>query len=816
MAGTAGTVVPAKVTAMDNGQVGDAIYFGMTEPFTVLRLNVSDALSSSSTGYSNITWEYYRGYTTDNWAELNHTDFTGDLSTTGTNEVVFIRPVDWEPCQPGVKEANGTDQYFGNTAYYVRARISSNTNTAATSTAQIVQGLTGPKLWLPEMEVGTISGVTSNRFSTPLTYGLSLVEGENTTDQAQPVVSYSLREKPIDFVNKVVVRGQAGAYGTVQDDDLIASYGIIKEKVIDDSSLVNSLQCETRAIALLEQYKPVAGVAATSSFRECRIRLSQPPVYSYLKRPQFLRAGDRVNVTLNSADIVQEDWLVYTIQCTYSEESAWVCELLLFRDLTSVAETGSSENRIIRDLANRSRETANAAFQPMDKAVASGLDFVPEGPGRFVGREEFGAVGTSLNIYPQGGSTIGDYTGEFWWTRKLYSNHNTKETISKDLMRVDLSGLHPDEAGVSLGGAGLGLIARDKNTNGTPDFHPANDEATLYLRNSATNTEGSGLYLAHRDIFNSGNTYDEWNTDTPKINAEVMTGFTGFVDHNTLGDDGLFTITLPSLDSIPLIFTAICGHEGLSGTPGNNVNATCNVRRWTTASAGSWSYVSNSVSNPTTVFINAVHNLSAGDVVQISGVTGGTPSINGTHTIIAASGNSLTLNLNVTVAGSGSGTVTGIGKYTAAEMQVAVYPNNLMTSSTDVRGISNISVANPTIITVNGSMNNNEGVWIYGSNSTPKIDGLYTLSGKADIGGGNYTFALNSFNTSVFPVNVTSSGSAGTIIRALHGHEFDQAAFYDYSDNSPAIGVMYMVVFNSGKNTTGLNSHFSANHTDHG
>ena len=49
-----------------------------------------------------------------------------------------------------------------------------------------------------------------------------------------------------------------------------------------------------------------------------------------------------------------------------------------------------------------------------------------------------------------------------------------------------------------------------------------------------------------------------------------------------------------------------------------------------------------------------------------------------------------------------------------------------------------------------------------------------------------------------------------------HYHEFDQGAHYDYSDNDPAIGIMYMVIFNSGKNTSGLNSHFSQNHTNHG
>ena len=73
-----------------------------------------------------------------------------------------------------------------------------------------------------------------------------------------------------------------------------------------------------------------------------------------------------------------------------------------------------------------------------------------------------------------------------------------------------------------------------------------------------------------------------------------------------------------------------------------------------------------------------------------------------------------------------------------------------------------------------------------------------------------------SADTSVFPVNVTSAGTAGSLMRMTHHHVYNQAAFYDYSDNDPAIGVMYAVVFNSGKNTSGLNSHYSQNHTDHG
>jgi hypothetical protein len=305
-------------------------------------------------------------------------------------------------------------------------------------------------------------------------------------------------------------------------------------------------------------------------------------------------------------------------------------------------------------------------------------------------------------------------------------------------MRIDGFGLPAEHNGQALGGGGLTFVGRRSDTNGTPDFHPGIDEATVYLRESSTPSEGNGLYIAHRDVFNSGATYDEWATDTPKLNAEVMTGFTGFVDHNILDADSRFTINLPELDSVPLIFASLCGHEGLSGTPYEGYSGVCNVRRWTT---------------------------------------------------------------------------NGSGKYTAASMQLTLMPNN-NTSSVSVTSITNISAANPTVITTTYNMPNGRSIWITGSNSTPVIDGLYYLSNKA--GSSPYTYTLNSFNTSVFPVNVTSAGSAGTFLSMGHFHPFDPRIHYDFSDNAPAAGVSYVVIFNSGKNTTGLNSHFSQNHTDHG
>ena len=88
-AGTAGTVVPEKVYAVDNGQAGDAIYFGSDDPFTQIRLNLSDVLTSSSTGRNDVTWEYFRGESlsgstwseTNDWVALSVTDSTANLRT---------------------------------------------------------------------------------------------------------------------------------------------------------------------------------------------------------------------------------------------------------------------------------------------------------------------------------------------------------------------------------------------------------------------------------------------------------------------------------------------------------------------------------------------------------------------------------------------------------------------------------------------------------------------------------------------------------------------------------------------------------------
>ena len=54
-------------------------------------------------------------------------------------------------------------------------------------------------------------------------------------------------------MNVVTVRGIAGAYATARDEESIRKFRVVKEKVIDDTSLVNDIQCMQRAKAVLGQ-----------------------------------------------------------------------------------------------------------------------------------------------------------------------------------------------------------------------------------------------------------------------------------------------------------------------------------------------------------------------------------------------------------------------------------------------------------------------------------------------------------------------------------------------------------------------------------
>ena len=304
---------------------------------------------------------------------------------------------------------------------------------------------------------------------------------------------------------------------------------------------------------LTSQRAGISGLVRPTSVREATIRVTGFPVYTVGGLPRVLRAGDMVEVSLENAGIFGETWLVYSVKFGSGET-----EITLFRDKDAVAEPGDQEKKLLRDLASRIRETSNAVFQPIDKSVESGLDFIPEGPGRMTTKLEYGPTATANSVdVPNPGDRAGEhlqtFPDDFRLSFKMYENYSTREFMDKDLLRIDGQGIRPDESGPATGGGGITFIGRDKNTGvsgATPDYHPGEEEATLYLRNSGSATEGRGLYLAHRGIFNNADTYDEWLTDTPKLQAEVFVGLSG---RATAASNGQLTINLPTLTANPRI-----------------------------------------------------------------------------------------------------------------------------------------------------------------------------------------------------------------------------------------------------------------------
>ena len=170
----------------------------------------------------------------------------------------------------------------------------------------------------------------------------------------------------------------------------------------------------------------------------------------------------------------------------------------------------------------------------------------------------------------------------------------------------------------------------------------------------------------------------------------------------------------------------------------------------------SGSIVGNTASNPSIIQLSAPHSLGiAGTTrqIKISGNVGSVPSINGNMEVTVVDSTHLSLAENVTSPGTGGSYVT-IDDYLTA-------------ISTDSGTITNISAANPTIITApNHGMVSDRFIEISGTNSTPVLDG-------------NYTATIIDENTFSIPLNVLIAGSTGFFI-TLDGNFADIQANYNY------------------------------------
>lgn len=97
--------------------VGDAYYFGHTEQYQRLMLNVTTALAGTG---NTIAWEYWNGSA---WASLpTLSDATNGLETAGENVVAWSTPTGW-----ATTTVNSQGPF-----YYVRARLSASTTVTTT------------------------------------------------------------------------------------------------------------------------------------------------------------------------------------------------------------------------------------------------------------------------------------------------------------------------------------------------------------------------------------------------------------------------------------------------------------------------------------------------------------------------------------------------------------------------------------------------------------------------------------------------------------------------------------------------------------
>ena len=614
--------------------VGDMAFFGAHEPFTQLRfqVNIGANLTGGSSAFA-VAWEYFNyNY---GWSTLPDLfDGTDGFKCAPNSfaEVHWSMPSNWRPGQPGMidntSSSSGVDHRgdwgAGQTGFYVRARIT--TDTSSVQTIYVQQILYGPNHWNNvTKDTGTITGVTDTRHASPQKYGLTFSSASLAGTNTMQMLGYSVGDRPSEFVNKVVVRGQAGAYGTAIDEESVSNFHMVREKNYYDTTITNSVQAEQRANRLLNALRPGG---AASSIRECHISTQSWPLYSYNGHPQSVQVGDLVNIDIPLKRILNEAWLLASIEY---DPLAAVCSMVLYRDLDRVIEAGTSDKKTLRDLTSRTRELARASFTTLDTVVEQGMDFLPEGPSRIVGRFSYDPVGTFDSVVTSGGGAR-EQADDYRWNFNLYSDYAAGKA-DRTQLRIDTTQVRPDIVADTtnlsqVDGAGLTLLGREQKSGGgnnnnaaqegsgaglniegdylpVPNsaaeqtrrdhFYPEDKEATIYLRthSSAANSTGAmmgnGLYVAHRGIFNYNDYGDDDNTSTSAdgtrfpidLHHELFVGVSGVarVFHNVSSGKVNLSKILPNLKDRPMVFLQ-------ADTSRNTGQAGCyaEVDSWITAS----------------------------------------------------------------------------------------------------------------------------------------------------------------------------------------------------------------------------------------
>lgn len=171
----------------------------------------------------------------------------------------------------------------------------------------------------------------------------------------------------------------------------------------------------------------------------------------------------------------------------------------------------------------------------------------------------------------------------------------------------------------------------------------------------------------------------------------------------------------------------------------NKLTARLNIDPGTVYKASSGSVVSNSVATSSVVTTSSPHNLGpVGFIrkVRVAGVAGSSPSINGDYDITVTGPSTFTVPVTVISGGTG-GSFSTLDDYVTATGAFA-------------GTITGISQTNPAVLTApSHGMVSNRYVVISASNSTPTVDGNYTIN----------VLGSNSFSV---PVSVTVSGNTAS------------------------------------------------------
>lgn len=142
---------------------------------------------------------------------------------------------------------------------------------------------------------------------------------------------------------------------------------------------------------------------------------------------------------------------------------------------------------------------------------------------------------------------------------------------------------------------------------------------------------------------------------------------------------------------------------------------------WPISVLGSaFSVTSNSVANPTVVTA-ALHGLTTGDSAYITGNTGSTPDINGTHIVTVTGANTFTIPVNVTVGGTG-GTVSKL--YTNSSLTTLESATSFQTAVTAI----SVAAGRPTVTVRQLSPLTFEVTWTTNAIVPSMISGTNTLT----------------------------------------------------------------------------------------